>query len=87
MEAAGVRRAKPSKDMKTAALAVRFVTIVVSIAGIDSTDRMMALRRSDYTPSGLYVISAVRAGMGLVLIMAAANSRWHRTLSALGAAI
>lgn len=44
----------------------------------------MALRRSYYTPSGLYIGGAVRGAMGLVLILAASNARWPRTLRVLG---
>ena len=71
--------------MKIAALLVALFTIVVSIAGIVSPDSMMTLRRSYYTPSGLYAAGAVRAAMGLVLILAAPSSRWPKALRALGA--
>jgi len=71
--------------MRIAALLLALFTIVVSTAGVVSPDRMMALRRMYYTPQGLYVGGAVRAAMGLVLILAATNSRWPRILRALGA--
>ena len=71
--------------MRIAALLLAIFTIVASIAGIVSPDTMMTLRRSYYTPDGLYVASAVRIAMGLVLIMAASNSRWPRILRAFGA--
>ena len=71
--------------MRIAALLVALLTIVVSTAGIVSPDSMMTLRRMYYTPGGLYAAGAVRLAMGLVLILAASNSRWPRTLRALGA--
>jgi hypothetical protein len=80
-----MRHAEPWSEMRIAALLVALFTIIVSIAGIVSTDSMMTLRRSYYTPTGLYIGGAVRGGMGLVLILAASNSRWPRTLRALGA--
>ncbi len=71
--------------MRIAALLLAIITIVASIAGIVSPDTMMTLRRSYYTPSGLYVGGAIRIAMGLVLILAASNSRWPRILRAFGA--
>ena len=73
--------------MRIAALLIALLTIAVSIAGFVSPDSMMALRRIYYTPGGLYAAGAVRLAMGLVLILAASNSRWPRTLRALGAVI
>ncbi len=70
--------------MRIAALLLAIITIVASIAGIVSPDTMMTLRRSYYTPSGLYVGGAIRIAMGLVLILAASNSRWPRILRAFG---
>jgi hypothetical protein len=70
--------------MRIAALLVALVTIVVGTAGIVSPDTVMTLRRSYYTPFGLYAGGAVRVAMGLVLILAASSSRWPRTLRALG---
>ena len=71
--------------MKSAALLVALFTIVVGTVGIVFPDSLMTLRRSYYTPVGLYVGGAVRAGMGLVLILAASSSRWPWALRVLGA--
>ena len=71
--------------MRIAALLLAFFIIVASIAGIVSPDTMMTLRRSYYTPGGLYAAGAVRIAMGLVLILAASNSRWPMILRAFGA--
>lgn len=71
--------------MRIAALLLALFTIVVSTVGIVSPDSVMTIRRSYYTPRGLYVGGAVRVAMGLVLILAASISRWPRTLRAFGA--
>jgi hypothetical protein len=72
--------------MKIAALLVALFIIVVSMAGIVATDSAMTLRRLYFaTPSRFYAAGGVRVAMGLVLILAASNSRWPRTLRALGA--
>ena len=71
--------------MKIAALLVALCIIVFSIAGIISPDSVMTIRRSYYTPRGLYVGGAVRVAMGLVWILASSKSGWPRTLRALGA--
>ena len=70
--------------MRIAALLIALFTIVVSMVGIVSPDSVMTLRRSYYTPGGLYVGGVVRVAMGLVWILAASSSRWPRTLRALG---
>jgi hypothetical protein len=72
--------------MRIAALLVALLTILIGIGGMVSPDRMMPLRRLYYaTPDRFYSAGAVRAAMGLVLILAAGNSRWPRTLRVLGA--
>jgi hypothetical protein len=62
--------------------------MVVGMVGIVSPDSLTTVRRLYFaTPGGLYAAGAVRAAMGLVLILAAASSRWPKTLRALGAVI
>jgi hypothetical protein len=73
------------KDMRFAALLVALFTIVVGIVGIVSPDGGTTLRRLYYaTPGRFYTAGAVRAAMGLVLILAALSSRWPRTLRVFG---
>jgi hypothetical protein len=73
------------KGMRLAALLVALFTIVVGIVGIVSPDRGTTLRRLYYaTPGRFYTAGAVRAAMGLVLILAALSSRWPRTLRVFG---
>jgi len=76
------------KDMRFAALPVALLSIIVGIAGIVSPDGGMAFRRLYFATPGLfYAVVAVRSAMGLGLILAASNSRWPRTLRALGAVV
>lgn len=44
----------------------------------------MALRRLYYTPQGLLIGGAVRVAMGVVLILAAPDSRWPKIMRVLG---
>ena len=72
--------------MRIAALLVALFTIGVGIVGIVSPDGGTTLRRLYYaTPGRFYAAGAVRAAMGLVLILAALSSGWPRTLRLLGA--
>ena len=74
------------KDIRLAALLVSLFTIGVGIVGIVSPEGGTTLRRLYYaTPGRFYAAGAVRAAMGLVLILAALSSSWPRTLRVLGA--
>ena len=76
------------KDIRIAALPIALLSIVVGIAGIASPDGGMTLRRLCFATPGLfYAVVAVRSAMGLGLILAAASSRWPRTLRALAAVV
>ena len=76
------------KDIRIAALPIALLSIVVGIAGIASPDGGITLRRLLFATPGLfYAVVAVRSAMGLGLILAASNSRWPRTLRALGAVV
>ena len=71
--------------MKSAALLVAVFTIFVGIAGLVAPDRATTVRRLYFaTAVGLYSAAAVRAGMGIVVIVAASTSRAPKTLRALG---
>ena len=72
--------------MRSAALLVAVVTIVVGVAGFVSPDSLTTARRLYFaTPVRLYAAGAVRAAMGLVVILCAPGSRAPKTLRALGA--
>jgi hypothetical protein len=72
--------------VRSAALLVAIVTIVIGIVGLVSPDSLTAVRRLYFaTPVGLYAAGAVRVVMGLVVILSAPASRAPKTLRALGA--
>jgi hypothetical protein len=74
--------------MRIAAFVVALITIVVGIVGIVFPEGGMTLRRLYFdTPGRFYTAGVVRLVMGLVLILAALNSRWPWTLRAFGAAM
>jgi cell division protein FtsW (lipid II flippase) len=74
--------------MRIAALLLAFCIIVVGLVFLVATDSAMTLRRLYFaTPGRFYTVGAVRIAMGLVLILAASNSRQPRILRVLGAVI
>jgi hypothetical protein len=73
--------------MKWLALLIAVVIMVAGVAGILAPDRLLAFRQYVVTPVGLWVIAALRVGIGLVLIQVARISRAPRTLRALGAVV
>jgi hypothetical protein len=68
-----------------AALLVALFTIAVGVAGLAYPESATTLRRWYFaTPGRFYAAGAIRLAMGLVLIVAAAGSRWPRILLAMG---
>jgi len=77
-----------NRDLTIAAVPVALLSIAVGVTGIVSPDGAMTLRRLYFATPGLfYAVVAVHVTTGLGLILAASNSRWPRTLRALGAAV
>jgi hypothetical protein len=76
------------KEMRVAVLLLALFAMVVGIVGIVSPDSLTKVRRLYFaTPVGLYAAGAVRVAMGLMLILAAPDSRGPKTLRALGAVV
>jgi hypothetical protein len=73
--------------MKWLALFIAVVIMIAGLAGILAPDRLLALRQYVVTPVGLWVITALRVGIGLVFIQVARISRAPRTLRALGVVV
>jgi len=70
------------------ALFLALFAMVVGVVGIVSPDSLTTVRRLYFaTPVGLYAAGAVRVAMGLVLILAAPDSRRPKTLRALGVVV
>ena len=59
-------------------LVVACIFAAIGAVGLVSPDTLVAAMRVVLTPVGLYGIGALRIGMGLVLIWAAASSRSPR---------
>jgi hypothetical protein len=70
--------------MRALALLVALFIMVVGLAGLITPDSLLTVGRYMVTPGGLYVVAALRVGIGLVLMLAATNSRAPRTLRAFG---
>jgi hypothetical protein len=70
--------------MRALALLVGVFIMLVGVAGVFAPDSLMTLGWYAVTPVGLYVIAALRVGIGLVLILVAPISRAPRTLRVFG---
>ena len=73
--------------MRFLTLLVALFIMVVGLVGVFTPDSLMAVGRYVVTPLGLYVVAAVRVGIGLLLILVARISRAPRTLRAFGAVV
>ncbi len=74
--------------VKIAAVLFAVLTVFVGLLGVVSPDTLIAIRRSYYaTPSRFYTGGMVRVAMGLIVILAASNSRWPKALRALGTVV
>ncbi|HXB53150.1 MAG TPA: hypothetical protein VN461_00075 [Vicinamibacteria bacterium] len=71
--------------MRSLALLVAVFIMLVGVAGVLAPESLMTLARYAVTPVGLYVVAAVRVGIGLALLLAALISRAPRTLRVFGA--
>jgi hypothetical protein len=70
--------------MRLFARLVAVFLMVVGVVALVASDRLIAFGHQILTPAGLYVIAALRIGMGLVLIGAAPASRAPKVLRVLG---
>ena len=73
--------------MRSLALVVAGVVVVLGVAGIVIPDIVIATGRYLVSPSGLYAAAAFRVAVGLVLILAARESRAPGILRAVGAVV
>ncbi len=73
--------------MRSLALVVAGVVVVLGIAGVVIPDILIATGRHLVSPSGLYAAAAFRVGVGLVLLLAARESRAPGMLRAIGAVV
>jgi hypothetical protein len=73
--------------MKLLAIGIGVLIIVVGMIGLVHPTTLLAIGQTAITPMGLYIITGLRVGIGLVLLLAAAASRMPRTVRAAGAVI
>ncbi len=73
--------------MKLLASLVGVFFIFIGIASVARPAGLMAMGYYIVTPIGLYVVAALRIGIGLVLVVAASASRAPNTLRILGTII
>ena len=66
------------------AMGLGFVVAAIGVLALAAPSVLLELGRTLQSPSGLYVVAAVRVGFGIILIWAASNSRTPRTLRVLG---
>jgi hypothetical protein len=73
--------------MRSLALVVAGVVVVLGVAGVVIPDIVIDTGRHLVSPSGLYAAAAFRVGAGLVLILAARESRAPGILRTIGAVV
>jgi hypothetical protein len=73
--------------LRSLALVVAGVVVVLGIAGVVIPHIVIATGRHLVSPSGLFAAAAFRVGVGLVLLLAARESRAPGILRAIGAVV
>ncbi len=73
--------------MKLLAFALGLIAMGFSLTGIARPDSMARLVRYAFSPSGLYVVAAVRVAIGVVFFLAASGSRAPRAMRVIGVMI
>ena len=66
--------------MKVIAIVIGALVVTVGLVGLINPPTFLAIGQAVVTPIGLYVVAALRVGIGLVLLLAASASRMPRTL-------
>ena len=89
MTDAGRHRGDGAKGrlIRSLALVVGALIVVLGVAGVVIPDIVIATGRHFVSTSGLYAAAAFRVGVGLVLILAARESRAPGILRAIGAVV
>jgi hypothetical protein len=70
--------------MKLSAIVVGLLMVAAGVVGIVAPGVLVTIGRDIATPTGLYVVGALRVVIGVVLVLAAPTSRMPRTLRVLG---
>jgi hypothetical protein len=70
--------------MRLLGLLVALFMALIGLTGVFSPDCLMTIGRHSVTPLGIYIVAALRIGIGLVLARVAPVSRAPTTLRILG---
>ena len=70
--------------MKALALLVGLFIVAIGVVGIIAPDSLVRIGQFSVTPTGLYVVAALRVCIGLVLVGVSSASRTPRTLRVFG---
>lgn len=70
--------------MKLPAIVIAVIIVVMAMAGLLAPDRLFRILEYSTTSIGLYVVTALRVVIGLVLLLVASASRTPKTLRVFG---
>ena len=73
--------------MELAVLVVGVVIMAMGALGMLAPEALLTVARSIVTPVGLWVVAAVRVGLGVLLLMTASLSRVPAVLGVLGVVV
>jgi hypothetical protein len=73
--------------MRSLALVVAGIIVALGVTGVVIPDTLIAFGRHVVSPTGLYAAAVFRVGSGLVLMLAARESRAPGMLRAIGAVV
>ena len=71
--------------MKFLTVLIGLFVALVGVVGVAAPSALLSAAQYSTTPGGLYVLAALRIGIGIVLIQVAPSSRAPKTIRALGA--
>ena len=71
--------------MKFLTVLIGLVVMIVGVVGVAAPSALLRAAEYATTPIGLYVVAALRIGIGIVLIRVAPTSRTPRLIRVLGA--
>ena len=70
--------------MKLLAMAIGFIIGAIGVVGVGAPSLLLEFGRSLLTPTALYIVAALRIGIGVVLVRVAPISRMPKVLRVLG---
>ena len=73
--------------MKVLLTGLGIIVILAGLLGLVAPNVLLSMGRSVITPAGIYIIAALRIGVGILFIYTARTSRMPRTVRVLGLAV